>query len=99
MLEKHSTGLVAPDGETVPSTVLEGFVTQEQLAEMLGVGVRTLRRWNHLRFGPPSRRIGRRVIYLQSEVRSWVLAQTGPSPAPSRPGRGAGLRLGGRGAR
>ena len=99
MSETSYNGAAASIGEAAPSSILEGFVTQEQLAEMLGVGVRTLRRWHHLRFGPPSRRIGRRVIYLQSEVRSWVLAQDGRAPALPRPGRGAGLRSGGRGAR
>ncbi len=35
----------------------------------------TLRYWRHRGEGPPSARIGRRVMYRQADVEAWIAAQ------------------------
>lgn len=46
-------------------------------AQLLCVPVATLRYWRHLGTGPPSFRLGRRVLYRRDDLDSWVDAQRG----------------------
>jgi DNA-binding transcriptional MerR regulator len=56
------------------SSVLSEYITPAQLADELGVTVRTLRLWQQRRVGPPITRIGKRVMYARASVRDWLLA-------------------------
>lgn len=55
----------------------------EQLAELLGTPVNTVRYWRTIGYGPKSARIGRRVVYRRTEVLTWIDSQFGDSQAPA----------------
>ncbi|MGD1077632.1 MAG: helix-turn-helix domain-containing protein [Candidatus Sulfotelmatobacter sp.] len=76
----------APEPELVPfceetlhvsrQSLLDDFLTQEQLANELNVTQRTLQRWAELRIGPPLIAIGRTTrIYKKSSVLAWLSAR------------------------
>jgi excisionase family DNA binding protein len=50
-------------------------MTPGQLAEALGISVRTLYNWRSQRKGPPGFRVGRHVRYRRSDVKVWLDAQ------------------------
>jgi Helix-turn-helix domain len=52
--------------------ILEGYLTESELAMQLGRGVRTLARWRALDEGPPVTRIGREILYRKSSVKAWL---------------------------
>jgi len=53
-----------------------------EVADRLRVPEGTLRYWRHIGFGPESRRVGRRVFYLETEVERWLADQlTAPERA------------------
>ena len=46
------------------------------VAERLGVSVRTLEHWRRLRKGPPWRKLGDRiVVYVEDELDEWLKAR------------------------
>lgn len=45
-----------------------------EVAEMLGVSLRTLNRWHALRVGPARCKVGRTVLYRASAVDSWLVS-------------------------
>ncbi|MFP8959301.1 helix-turn-helix transcriptional regulator [Streptomyces nanhaiensis] len=51
------------------------FLTLPKAAEYLGISPNTLYVWRHRRQGPPSFRMGRRVMYRVSALNDWVAAQ------------------------
>ena len=53
-------------------SVLEGYLTPQQLAEELSTTTRTLIRWHNLRIGPPRVQVGRTILYKRSSVESWL---------------------------
>jgi len=62
----HSKGL--PTYETA-------FLSLPKAAEYLGISPNTLYVWRHRRQGPPSFRMGRRVMYRISVLNDWIAAQ------------------------
>jgi len=34
--------------------------------------VQTVRYWRHVGYGPPSFKVGRRVLYAEADVESWI---------------------------
>ncbi len=66
--------------------LLAGYMTSQQVARDLGVGVRTLDRWHQLRKGPPRTRLGKRVLYARQDVADWLAAsrEVNPSSQHSR---------------
>ena len=49
------------------------FMDEKELAAMLSVSRMTIRIWRHKRKGPPSVKIGERLIrYLLSDVLDWI---------------------------
>ncbi len=50
------------------------LLTITEAAELLRVPVATLRYWRHLRTGPRSFRLGRRVLYRHSDLHDWIAA-------------------------
>lgn len=51
------------------------LMTLEQVAHEYGFAINTLRNWRQANKGPTSRRIGRRVYYLRTDVDGWIAAQ------------------------
>jgi DNA-binding transcriptional MerR regulator len=58
------------------------LLTIAEAAELLRAPVATLRYWRHLGTGPRSFRLGRRVLYRNADLRSWIDARR-HSGAPS----------------
>jgi DNA-binding transcriptional MerR regulator len=54
------------------SALLQGYVTPPQLAQQLGITLRTLRRWEQKRLAPPRTVIARQIFYRVSSVKSWM---------------------------
>ena len=65
---------VAADDEDTGG-VLDEWMTRRALAQELGVSVDTLGRWETCRIGPPSIRMGRKVLYRRETVRAWLREQ------------------------
>ena len=57
------------------SSLLDDYLTPDQLAEELGKSVRTIARWDSLRIGPPKTVIGKKPYYRRDAVRKWLLRQ------------------------
>jgi hypothetical protein len=53
--------------------LLSDYLTAEQLAEQLGVTLRTLQLWRRHKTGPPCTIIARRPHYRIRSVRAWLL--------------------------
>ncbi|MFD5629957.1 helix-turn-helix transcriptional regulator [Streptomyces sp. NPDC127072] len=51
------------------------FLNLPKAAEYLGISPNTLYVWRHRRQGPPSFRMGRRVMYRITTLDAWVRAQ------------------------
>ncbi|MEU0626664.1 helix-turn-helix domain-containing protein [Streptomyces sp. NPDC005989] len=51
------------------------FLNLPRAAEYLGISPNTLYVWRHRRQGPPSFRMGRRVMYRITALDAWVQAQ------------------------
>lgn len=49
-----------------------GLLTGEDLAAMLGVTADTLREWRRLNTGPDYVKLGKNVMYRESDVRDWL---------------------------
>jgi excisionase family DNA binding protein len=67
-------------------SVLDEYLTREQLAEELEVSPRTLIRYELEPDGLPSVRIGAKVRYRLSDVQAWIDRRT-RRPNPRRKGR------------
>jgi hypothetical protein len=62
------------------------YVTPDQLAQHLGVSVRTLSRWHARRIGPPRCSVGKLILYRVTAVRAWMVERefTPVTPAMRR---------------
>lgn len=70
--------------DTNPLSVLDPLVTITELAEYLGVPVKTIYEWRQSGRGPVGIRIGRHLKFRLSDVQAWVDSQRDvPSPRPS----------------
>jgi hypothetical protein len=54
------------------SLTLGEYITPDQLAQHLGVSVRTLSRWHARRIGPPRCSVGKLILYRVTAVRAWM---------------------------
>ncbi len=55
------------------------------VAELTGIPEATLRFWRHAGTGPPSAKLGRRVVYREADVLAWVDRQfENDNPQPAR---------------
>lgn len=50
----------------------ERFLTTADVADLLRTSPETVRYWRHVRKGPRSFRVGRRVLYAKGDVESWL---------------------------
>jgi len=48
------------------------ILSENQLAALLKISTRTLRRWHVLRLGPPRFKIGQVILYRAAAVESWL---------------------------
>ena len=48
------------------------YLTTLEVAELCRTSPETVRYWRHTRFGPPSFRLGRRVLYRRADVQDWL---------------------------
>lgn len=53
----------------------DDLLTLEEVAALLRRPVNTMRTWRYQRSGPPSFRLGRRVMYRRGDVEEWVRNQ------------------------
>lgn len=58
----------------------EEYLTPEQLAELLQVSEKTLRRWRNEGTGPPFVRIGRIIRYRKRAALAWLRDQEHEQP-------------------
>lgn len=82
MLDAQDINQSEPD-----SGLLEDWISRHDLAISLGISEDTLWRWDMRRTGPQSIKLGRKVYYRRSTVRSWLEAQERPQPALRSRGR------------
>ena len=56
-----------------------------EVGKILRQPVETLRYWRHIGYGPPSFKLGRRVLYDRGDLEAWIAAertaQSRPTPA------------------
>ena len=64
--------------------LLEDWISRRNLAISLGVSEDTLWRWDGKQNGPQSIKLGRKVYYRRSAVRSWLEAKERVRKIPSR---------------
>lgn len=51
---------------------MEKLIRIEEAAKLIGVPINTCRHWRARGIGPLSARIGRRVVYRESDVIAWI---------------------------
>ena len=56
-------------------SLLNNYVTREDLARELNVTTRTLDKWAYGRKGPAKIKVGARVYYNRDDVRLWLESQ------------------------
>ncbi|TIC84105.1 helix-turn-helix domain-containing protein [Nocardioides sp. GY 10127] len=61
--------------ETDEVAITENLLTIKQVADATGIPERTWRHWRLNGLGPRSAKLGRRVVYRESDVRAWIDAQ------------------------
>ena len=54
---------------------IDRLLSTRQLSGISGVPEGTLRYWRAIGYGPPSFRMGRRVVYRESKFLGWVAEQ------------------------
>jgi DNA-binding transcriptional MerR regulator len=54
-----------------------------EVAEQARTTVDTLRYWRHAGIGPPSFKLGRRVLYRSEDVEEWISAKAAEGRSPS----------------
>lgn len=57
------------------------LITIDEYADRMRVGVPTVRHWRRTGYGPQPRRIGRRLLWLEAEVDSFIAAKFGVADA------------------
>src|ERR1022692_1849033 len=62
-----------PQVKPLVPLVLEGFLSREELAQQLGLSLRTIDRWEAQRKGPPRVCVGRTILYNIDSVREWLI--------------------------
>lgn len=49
-----------------------------EVSQLTGVPINTLRSWRQTGFGPRSSKLGKRVVYRESDVIAWIEGQLEP---------------------
>ncbi len=61
---------------TPKPALLDDYYSRQQLADELGITLRSLERWAWLRKGPKRTRVGNRIYYHRAAVMAWLKSQT-----------------------
>jgi predicted DNA-binding transcriptional regulator AlpA len=67
--------MLIADGPLLGKRVLMKLLRVPEVSALTGVPEATLRFWRHMGTGPQSAKLGRRVVYRESDVNAWVDAQ------------------------
>lgn len=54
------------------TATLPALLTTQELADYLGIPVRTIYAWNYQGDGPPRYKVGRHVRYRRTDVEEWL---------------------------
>jgi predicted DNA-binding transcriptional regulator AlpA len=57
------------------------ILSLEEIAKRSGTPLNTLRYWRHIGVGPPTFKLGRRVVAMESDVESWIADARKSQPA------------------
>jgi hypothetical protein len=68
-------------------TGIPGFITEEQLAQQLGVALSTIRRWKSRRYGPKFVKIGRKDYCKETAAADFAAALLAEAENSGRPSR------------
>lgn len=50
------------------------YITTHEFAEQVRTSPETVRYWRHIGKGPKAFKVGRKVLYVRSEVEEWINA-------------------------
>jgi DNA-binding transcriptional MerR regulator len=64
------------------SPVSERVLSEKVVARRLRISPRTLQNWRWRGYGPPFLKIGKRVLYSESDLLAWQLEQRRETAAP-----------------
>lgn len=67
--------------------IRDEYFTREEVAQELGISLRTLDRWHALRIGPSRTKFRRLILYKKQTVLDWLSKHEEPSPFESRGNR------------
>jgi DNA-binding transcriptional MerR regulator len=60
------------------------YLTTQEVAAMFRTSPETVRYWRHIGYGPPSFKVGRRVLYEAEQIEQWGRQQAAnTAPAAS----------------
>ena len=62
----------------------ESLLTPQELANFLGIPVKTIYQWRTLSRGPRGIRVGKHLRYRRADVETWLDAQADTSQVPAR---------------
>lgn len=62
-------------------SVLDDFLSREELSKQLKVTIRTLARWKWARKGPKCVVVGGRALYRKADVKTWLATQSASDEA------------------
>jgi excisionase family DNA binding protein len=85
-----SAHLISMDTISNPLAALEPLLSTQELAEYLGVPVKTIYEWRTCGHGPCAVRVGRHLKFAVSDVQAWVAQQREASPGLTAERRRAG---------
>jgi excisionase family DNA binding protein len=55
---------------------VERLLSTQDLADYLGVSLRTVYNWRYRSEGPPAIRVGGKVLFRESELQEWLTARS-----------------------
>lgn len=65
------------------------LLTTAEVATLTRAPLSTVRYWRHVGTGPRSFRLGRRVVYLRSDVQAWIAGRRAAVDDGNQPARPA----------
>lgn len=57
---------------------IQRLLTTAEVAQFLGVPVKTLHQWRYRRTGPPAARVGRHLRYDPADLAEWLRGRKSP---------------------
>lgn len=54
---------------------MPNYLTTTEVADLVRTSPETVRYWRHIGKGPKSFKLGRRVLYAETDVLAWINAQ------------------------